>query len=60
MDVKKRLTLHTKAVYLLWMKIRNSPIKRQKSHSDTTTLNLNKISITRILVDINKAPCLFK
>lgn len=51
MDVKKRLTLHTKNVRLLLLKFHNGPIKRQKSHSNTTTLNLNKISITRISVD---------
>lgn len=51
MDVKKRLTLHKKMFVSFKLKLHNGPIKRQKSHSNTTTLNLNKIPITRILVD---------
>lgn len=51
MDVKKRPTLHTKNARLLLLKPHNGPIKRQKSHSNTTTFNLNKISIMRISVD---------
>lgn len=58
MDVKRRETatqittsnITQENVYLV-KRFHNGPIKRQKSHSNTTTFNLNKISITRILAD---------